>query len=151
MHTKIRLSLIEQGRAAEWLTSSVLLSFAVFLAFPGDTLSSTNGYVGFRNLSFDEASLATPLALISASRMAALYINGNWRRSPVVRAFGAMVGTVVFFLLAVTFAWPWLSAGGLFQNKVGVSTGAAVYFVLAQFDLLAAFRSGADARISQRL
>lgn len=84
MHTKIRLSLIEQGRAAEWLTSSVLLSFAVFLAFPGDTLSSTNGYVGFRNLSFDEASLATPLALISASRMAALYINGNWRRSPVV-------------------------------------------------------------------
>lgn len=76
MHTKIRLSLIEQGRAAEWLTSSVLLSFAVFLAFPGDTLSSTNGYVGFRNLSFDEASLATPLALISASRMAALYING---------------------------------------------------------------------------
>jgi hypothetical protein len=145
MARRIAFALIEHGRATEWLTSSVLLVFAAVLALPGDTLASP-GFMVLREFGFDEAMVSTPLALVAAGRIVALYINGNWRRSPELRAVGAVIGSAIFGFLALSFGWPYL---------VGVSssasTGAATYTVLALFDVLAAYRSGADVRLARHV
>lgn len=144
MMRRIANALVEHGRALEWLTSLVLLGFALTLALPGDTLSLSGSYRGFRNLGLDEAAISTPLALIAAARLVALYINGAWRRSPVMRAAGAAVGGAVFFMLSVTFSWDWLTGA-----SVALGTGGATYAMLGLFDVLAAYRSGADVRIAR--
>ncbi|WP_121064822.1 hypothetical protein [Chachezhania antarctica] len=148
MSQRIAFAIIEHGRATEWLTSCVLLVFAITLMVPGDTMGRA-GFAPFRSMGFDEAMLSTPLALIASARLAALYINGQWRRSPVMRATGAVVGATVFTMLAVTFGWAWLTAGAVFQNAVALTTGFGTYLVLAAFDVLAAYRSGADVRIAR--
>ena len=133
--------LIEHGRAAEWLSAIVLAGFAITLALPGDSLAPES-YRVFREMGFDEVAVATPLALLAAGRLAALYINGAWRRSPFMRLIGAVAGTVIFFMLSAAFAWPFLT------GSAALSTGASTYLVLALFDALAAYRSGADARLA---
>jgi hypothetical protein len=139
---RIASALIEHGRATEWLTSLVLLGFAGALALPGDTMQST-GFAAFRAVGLDEASIVMVLTLVAGGRLTALYINGNWQRTPELRAAGAVVGAVIFGFLAFAFGWPYLAGFG------NASTGASTYSVLALFDILAAYRSGADARLSR--
>lgn len=138
-------TLLQNGRALEWLTASVILAYACTLALPGDTLSTSVAFSAFRQLGLDEAALSVPLSLIAAMRMAGLFINGNWRRSPVLRCVGAVLGAGLFMGLAVLFAVPALSG-----QSAALTTGVGTYFVLAAFDVLAAYRSAADASYYQR-
>ena len=138
--SRVADSLLQHGRALEWLTSCVLLAFALTLALPGDTLASSPAFRGFLQFGWDEAAVAVPLALIASMRMAGLYINGNWRRSPLLRLVGAVAGTGIFVWLGMTFAMPYLILG-----EPALTTGAGVYLTLGVFDLLAAYRAGADA------
>lgn len=161
---RVSLAIIENGRATEWLTSSVLLIFAFTLALPGDTLAG-EGFRVFRILGMDEAMLSTPLALVGAARLVALYINGNWRRSPILRAIGAIIGAAVLGSLGMAFGWAyvetvwhamqqsqtWLGFFVLISAGLGPSTGAGTYTVLAAFDILATLRSGADIRAAKGL
>lgn len=137
-----RLNLIEQGRATEWLASMCLLSFAITLALPGDTLDGAS-FSAFRDVGFDEALVSTPLAVLAVARLTALYINGAWRRSPVMRMCGAVFGASIFGMLTAAFLWPTLAYGA------PISTGCGVYFTLAVFDGLSAYRSGADVRLAR--
>lgn len=139
---RIASALIEHGRASEWLTSSVMLAFALVLAVPGDTMTG-RGFSMMVRMGFDEATVAVPLALVGSARLAALYINGNWRRSPMLRRIGATVGSTFFAMLGMAFLWPSLEVGS------PVSTAVSTYFVLSIFDGLAAYRSGADARLAR--
>lgn len=136
----IATALGEHGRATEWLTSLALLMMVLTMALPGDTLGRPGFHV-LAAMGFEEASVAVPLALVATGRLAALYINGAWRRSPALRMWGAMAGAATFGALAVSFAWPW-AAGGTVPG-----TGAGTYLVLAVFDVVAAYRSGADVRL----
>lgn len=144
MTKRIGDALIEHGRAIEWLTSIGLLMFAITLAMPGNTLDSP-GFGAFVRAGFDEASLAVPLALIAAGRLVALYINGNWRRTPLLRMIGAVIGAGVFAVLSMAFAWPTLEG-----TRTSLSTGVLMYLTLSAFDGLAAYRSGADVRLAHR-
>ncbi|QPM89392.1 hypothetical protein [Pseudooceanicola algae] len=144
MPRRIAFALIEHGRATEWLTSLVLLGFAMTLALPGDTFTMSPSYQGFRNLGFDEAAISTPLSLLASMRLVALYVNGSWQRTPMLRAVGAVVGATVFTMLTITFAWNWIT-----HSNIALSTGPATYGTLALFDFLAAYRSGADVRASR--
>ena len=135
-------TLIEHGRATEWVTSAVLLGFAIVLALPGDTLSGP-GFRTFRDLGLDEVALAVPLTLIGGIRVAALLINGNWRRSPELRIGGAVLGALIFGLISCAFGWPYLTGVGT------ASTAASTYSVLALSDVLSPYRSGADARLAR--
>lgn len=160
---RLRSAIIEHGRATEWLTSCVLLGFALTLALPGDTLSG-EGFRAFRALGLDEATISTPLALLATARIAALYINGSWHRSPALRVAGAMFGAGVLSTLGVAFGWvyletiflawrqteTWSGFAVMFASKPGASTGAATYTILALFDMLAAYRSGADLKMAKR-
>ena len=40
---------LHHGRGLEWMTSALLLVFAITLALPGDTLAANPGFVGFLN------------------------------------------------------------------------------------------------------
>lgn len=142
MPRRLAFALIEHGRATEWLTSLVLLGFAAALALPGDTLSGP-GYLAFNGIGIDEAAIVWVLTITSMARLTALYINGAWHRSPELRAAGAVSGSVIFGFLAFAFGWPFLIGAG------APSTGASTYSVLALFDILAAYRSGADARMAR--
>ncbi|WP_323764605.1 hypothetical protein [Marinovum sp.] len=143
-HVSIADSLLQNGRALEWLTSCIILTFACTLALPGDTLATSSAFGAFVALGADEAALVLPLTFIAAMRMAGLWINGNWRRSPLLRCVGAVLGAGIFMGLAVLFAVPFL--GG---QTGALTTGVGTYFVLAAFDILAAYRSAADAAVHQ--
>lgn len=141
----MRLNLLEQGRATEWLASTVMLTFAITLSLPGETLASP-AFRSFRAIGLDDAALATPMALLATARLCALYINGTLpRRTPVIRMIGAIVGACVFSMMAMGLYWPVLNF------DVATSTGVGTYFVLALFDALSAYRSGADVRLAQQL
>lgn len=143
--TSMQRNLVYDGRGSEWVASVVLLGFAIVLALPDDTLKSSAGFAGFIQFGFDDASLAVPIAAIAVLRIAALVVNGNWHRSPMLRLFGAVIGSVLFTMIGVAFWWPAMANGAAF------STGGGTYLVLALFDALSAYRSGADVRMVQQL
>lgn len=144
--TKLADVLLQHGRALEWLTSFALLAFAMTLALPGDTLASSPSFMGFLDAGLDETAIAMPLSWIAAMRMAGLYINGAWRRSPILRMVGAIIGAGVFGYLSVTFAIPYVVG-----QQPALTTGAGIYAVLCVFDLLAAYRTGADVGHAKRI
>lgn len=138
-------TLLQHGRALEWLTSTVILSFAFVLALPGDTLAASPSFLAFQVIGADEVALAMPLTVIAVMRMGGLWINGNWQRSPLLRCIGAVFGAGIFASLGMMFAVPVLSG-----QQAAVTTGVGTYFVLAAFDVLAAYRSAADVGNYQR-
>ena len=144
----LRHTFLQHGRGLEWLTSSIILVFALVLALPGDTLGASRSFSGFVGLGLDEGALIMPLTLLAAMRMAGLWINGNWRRSPYLRRWGAIMGAGIFASLAAMFAVPVLPG-----EQAAITTGVGTYMVLAVFDILAAYRAAADVgiyRVSQR-
>lgn len=137
--------LLQHGRALEWLTSCALLVFAITLAFPGDTLRASPSFMAFLDMGLEEAALALPISWVAGVRMAGIYINGAWRRSPILRMVGAIIGAGIFAFLSTMFAMPYLLG-----QQEGLSTAAGIYLVLAIFDLLAAYRTGADVGYAKR-
>lgn len=137
--------LLKHGRALEWMTSALLLVFAITLALPGDTLAENPGFAGFLSAGLNEAALALPISWIALLRMAGLTINGAWRRSPHLRMVGAVLGAGIFACLTMVFALPWLLG-----QQAALGIGAGTYAVACLFDLLAAYRTGADAGHSER-
>ena len=87
---------LRHGRGLEWMTSALLLVFAITLALPGDTLAENPGFAGFLSAGLNEAALALPLSWIALLRMAGLVINGAWRRSPLLRMIGAVLGGLLY-------------------------------------------------------
>ncbi|MEO1961963.1 MAG: hypothetical protein ABGW82_13525 [Paracoccus sp. (in: a-proteobacteria)] len=136
---------LRHGRGLEWMTSALLLVFAITLALPGDTLAENPGFAGFLSAGLNEAALALPLSWIALLRMAGLVINGAWRRSPLLRMIGAVLGAGIFAFLAMIFALPWCLGQ---QPALGIGTGTCAVACLS--DLLAAYRTGADAGHSER-
>lgn len=131
--------LLQHGRAMEWMTSAILLSYALTLAMPGDTFGPTTAWAGFARMGLSEVNVAVPVAILSVLRMAALVINGMWRRSPVLRMIGASLGAFCFGVITSAAAYPYFS--GL--SSV-VSTGFGVYLLLTIADIIATYRAGAD-------
>ena len=127
------------GRLAEWLTSGVMVMFAVTLALPGDTVEAGNAFLELAFWGFTEVALAAPPAAIGGARLMALYVNGSWRRSPMIRTIGAALGAGMFTFLTIGFAWPYLAG-----ISPALSPAVGTYGVLALFDILAAYRSGQD-------
>lgn len=74
---------LHHGRGLEWMTSALLLVFAITLALPGDTLAENPGFAGFVSAGLNEAALALPLSWIALLRMAGL---GDQRRVAALAA-----------------------------------------------------------------
>lgn len=129
-------------RLAEWLTSLVTIAVAITLSLPGDTLWASPAFQMFIQLGITEAKLAVPTAMLGTARAVALYVNGQWHRTPSIRMVGGMLGAAMFAFLAVGLATPYLNG-----TSPAPTLLASICLVLAAFDVLAAYRSSHDAKL----
>lgn len=111
---------IYPARIPEWVASLGMLLACMQLF-----IETANGYTLFTTLEIPKIYVAIAIGVIGLLRMLALYINGRWRRTPAIRAVGAVLGALLFSLL---------SAGYLFALALAVS------------DIYAAYKAGSDAR-----
>jgi hypothetical protein len=127
-------------RTVEHMLAWSLVAWSGAVAFPGNMLIGPT---------FEYLLVIAPEPwwgysgmLLGTSRLIALFINGNWRRSPALRFVGAAFG----------FIW-WLIVSALYA--VAVKQGAPdfpmryVLFVFLFFEMYSCFRCGQD-RSSQK-
>jgi hypothetical protein len=126
-------------RALEWFSALVMVAWSVLLAFPGDTLSMPS-FAEFHHFGMTETLWASGFGSIGMARLAALYINGRWPKTPHVRMIGAMFGVVAWGQVAFMLTEGNLAAYGK------VPTGAGTYGLLALADLFSIYRAAYDAR-----
>lgn len=126
-------------RAIEWFSAGVMVAWGVTLSLPGDTLSQP-GFVAFRRFGFSEEFWIFFLTFFGVLRLAALYINGRWPKSPYIRMVCAACGAFVWGQVAYRI----YEAAAI--NNTPVSTGSAVYGLLAAFELFSIYRAAFDAR-----
>jgi hypothetical protein len=145
MKRRFKKTFVGDGRALEWLASVILLAISVTFALPGDTLASSAAFRGFLSLGFNEGSLTLIFGVVAMSRMAGLYINGNWKRSPLLRMVGSTISAGIFGFIALTFLSP------LFLGvSNAVTTAVGTYMIITSVEILAAYRAATDAKFPQR-
>lgn len=126
-------------RTSEWYSSMVMIAWGATLALPGDLLSQP-GFVAFRRFGMTESTWAFVFALVGGSRLVALFINGRWPRSPHIRMVGALFGALSWGQVSILL----YEAAGI--NNTPITTGCAVYALLAVFELFSINRAAFDAR-----
>lgn len=132
------------GRAAEWLSSLAILLLGLSLLLPGETMATSPSYRGFVTFGLADIQVGILATAISGTRIIALYANGRWRRSPGIRAVGAVLGTAFWACVVTAFAWPY------WTDVTDAPTTALAYFSFVLADLISAYRSGGDARMARR-
>jgi hypothetical protein len=125
----------EQSRALEWLLAAVMVLWGVGLLMPWDGgAGPTYRYLGA--LAPERAWGALSLS-IGTIRMGALYYNGAWYRTPLLRLLGAMLGTIWW---AVLLWLMWLAA-----RDGGAPATMLWYPCFIVAELYACDRTGRDA------
>lgn len=127
-----------QDRALEWFSSLVMFCWGIVLALPADTLSAPQ-YAAFRRFGATEEFWAISLMAIGAMRLTALYINGRWPKTPMLRMVGSLFGAVTWAQVFVLIAEGSIQAGA-------ANTGLGVYGPLALAEVLSIYRAAFDAR-----
>ncbi len=126
-------------RAAEWLCAGIMMSWGVTLAVHGDTLSLP-AFAAFHRFGATAAFWAWVFGGCGFARTAALYINGRWPKTPVIRMVCAGLGFVSWSQLS------WLFFEGTYLASGIPTTGIGVYAVLALAELFSIYRAAHDAR-----
>jgi hypothetical protein len=92
---------MSQTRSVEWLLACMMVAWGIGLLLPGDTMSLPQ----FRMLGViaPEPVWAVWSISMGAVRVAALYINGSWRRTPLLRVLGASFGLIWWLVLGFLF------------------------------------------------
>lgn len=145
MATKFTDVFLQHNRLSEWVAAGALIGFALVLMTDGNSFTQSTPWGGFARMGATEVGIAVPLAVVGAMRIIALWANGSWRRSPLLRAIGAVAGFTCFSLLAVTALSPWVTG-----KANTLSTGVVPYTAFAVLDLIAAYRAGADVGANKR-
>lgn len=126
-------------RLFEWYAASYLLAFGWLVVSAGGILTP-RGFGALVGTGLTEDLLGLATAGFGGVWMAALYINGNWRRTPFLRlacaAFGAGLWSAIAF---------GSTGAGEAQQ---ISTGTATYGLVALFTIIAASRIGHDIAIN---
>ena len=120
-------------RLIEWLFACLMLSWGAWLCLPMDTFANPQ-YAALRVLAPAEVWGALSIS-IATLRMTALWVNGSWRRTPVIRCGCSVLGVVwwlslVFLAVAASAPHP--------------PAGLTWYPVIAAFELASCWRSAAD-------
>jgi hypothetical protein len=126
-------------RTVEWFSSLVMIAWGATLSLPGDLLNQP-GFIAFNRFGMTETFWAFAFGFIGAGRLIALYINGRWPRSPHIRMFGALFGTLSWGQVS------WLLYQASAINGTPITTGCAVYALLAAFEIFSMNRAAFDAR-----
>ena len=135
--------LIAQDRSVEWLCAWLMLAWAGTFAMPGDTLSYPS-LSGFKHHGLNEAWWTLIFTVAGGGRMIALYVNGRWPRSAIIRQGAAAFGFFSWVQIAVM----------LYRNAPGEGApwvpSILVSAVLAAFELLSLRRARFDERYYKR-
>lgn len=129
------------SRDLEWHCAGTDALIALVLALPGKTFSTGAIWDRFAVV-MPEEQWALLIGSIALVRIAALTINGHWRRTPLLRALTALPGAGLHAYLTTLFYMP--SAGAF-------GTGAAFSIALALSDIRSAFRAGRDIVVARRV
>lgn len=123
-----------QTRSVEWLLAAMMVAWGVGLLLPGDTMALTQ-YRLLRDMAPEFVWAAWSIG-IGGLRFVALYVNGSWRRTPLIRAGCAVFGIIWWLLLAVLFI----------PASVGPMPAGLMWFpVFIIFEGYSAFRGARDA------
>jgi hypothetical protein len=94
-----------KSRSVEMYFASVMLIIGLFLVAPGDTLQ-LGGYEFIRGYVYifpgSEFGFGALIALTGALRWAALLINGWWYKTPAIRIFGCIVGSLLWTTMSIS-------------------------------------------------
>ncbi|MDX6806592.1 hypothetical protein [Terrihabitans rhizophilus] len=128
-------------RGLEWLSSIIMVAWGIILAQPGDTLSAANFSESAAH-GVAEDGLAYVFGALGGVRLAALYINGRWPRTPLLRMIGAGAGLLLWGQIASMFGTSYLATGN-------AGTGFAAYGCLAMAEIFSIYWAAFDARYNR--
>ncbi len=128
-----------KDRSLEWFSACVMLSWGITFALPGNLMSQP-AYIGFNRYGTTDAFWALLFGGMGISGLIALYINGRWPRSPLIRRVRAMFGLVMWAQVSYLFF------DAAVKNGTPIGTGPAVYALLAIFEIVSINRAAYDAR-----
>jgi len=92
---------MSQTRSVEWLLASMMVAWGVGLMLPGDTMLLPQ-YRLLAAIAPEPVWAAWSLSMGSI-RIIALYVNGSWRRTPLLRVMGATLGLIWWLVLGFLF------------------------------------------------
>lgn len=102
-----------QTRSVEWLLASMMVAWGIGLLLPGNSMELP----AYRLLGAiaPEPVWAAWSISIGLLRMLALYINGSWRKTPLVRAVSSLFGAFWWVVLGYCFlkSGPWPYPAGV--------------------------------------
>lgn len=127
------------ARASEWALSLMLFLWSVILVANVDLFAAGRSYAALSQLMSQESWAMWCLA-IGGGRLIILAVNGAWRRSPHLRALGAFLSGLFWFLISI----------GLLQAGA-YNTGLAIYPVLFLLDAFNAIRAMGEAGRSDKI
>lgn len=90
-------------RKSEWVFAFMTLGLWLVFSLNDDLFSQSPGYNGLARLA-SQATWAWFFFVIGIGRVAVLFINGGWRRSPHWRAVFAFLNCLVWYRLAIGLA-----------------------------------------------
>ncbi len=128
-----------QDRALEWFSALAMLLCGLALSTQSEVLHGP-AWDAFHAHGNTEELWATTFALTGAARLVALYINGRWPKTPLIRILGSTIGAVCWSQLSYLLIEGEVLNGGVF------TLGSVVYGLLALADLFSVFRAAFDAR-----
>ncbi|CDX26613.1 membrane hypothetical protein [Mesorhizobium plurifarium] len=123
-------------RASEWALAAILFNWSVVLFLQPDLFAKVGAFSSLAKL-MPQVTFAGMCFLVGFGRLVSLAINGAWRRSPHLRAFGAFLGTGVWFMISI----------GIFRSGSG-ATGLGVYPILMLLDSYNVIRAAGEAGLS---
>lgn len=124
----------------EWISAGVIMGCGVLLAMPGATFQNSMAYRAFELIA-PENIWAAFCVSVGLLRMAALWINGSWRRSPLLRGATSVLG-VGFWVLCISLI--------LHVSLPGPAMTLSLFLGFLAIDLICAWRSGRDHVESER-
>ncbi len=127
------------NRRVEYLSATIMVGWAGLLTVTSkNTITSSLAFAPLVSRGWTDFQLASILGLFGFVWLCALWVNGRYRRTPVLRCICAAGGVVIWSHVGLQ-----LIISG-FETGVW-STGLPVYWSLAIFDLASCYRSAADA------
>lgn len=125
-------------RAIEWLISAILVSWGITVILTPGLFKLNEAYAGLLLMAPQER-WGLYSFIIGAVRMMALFVNGSWVRTPVIRLVCSF---------ASAFVWTQVFLG--FLNAPVPTTAFAFFPWFIASDLYSAFRAGTDAYLAQK-
>lgn len=127
-------------RTLEWIAATAILAAGVLLAMPGATFGNSPAYQPFAAIAAEHVWASFAMA-VGLTRMAALWINGSWRRSPILRGVTSIMG-VAFWMLIIALI--------MHARLSGPAMSLSAFGALLAIDFISAWRSGRDYIESER-